>query len=314
MLRNRRGATSLRWLRALLDHGIEVHGQVVVCPGVNDGADPRRHPRRRPRPLPGAGQRGLRAARGEPLQRRGGHAAPHPRRGRPPWSTWSSAGRTVPRGPRPPPGVRRRRVLPAGRRGPSPPRHLRRHRPARQRRRHGPRLRGPLPRPPTTPRPAGPAGSSSRSTAPRPAATGRRGGTGAASACGPAAGAAITVLTGAYGRPGARPLLVAGPADAEVLAVPNELLRRQHRRRRPAHRRRPDPRSWPGLARRAPLPAPRRVPLRRAVPRRAAVPRTCPARSRWCPPTGRRCGGPSSRATGTWPRPVTASNSHAGER
>jgi putative radical SAM enzyme (TIGR03279 family) len=38
MLRNRRGATSLRWLRALLDHGIEVHGQVVVCPGINDGA------------------------------------------------------------------------------------------------------------------------------------------------------------------------------------------------------------------------------------------------------------------------------------
>ena len=38
MLKNRRGATSLRWLRALLDHGIEVHGQVVVCPGVNDGA------------------------------------------------------------------------------------------------------------------------------------------------------------------------------------------------------------------------------------------------------------------------------------
>src|SRR5487761_1170080 len=39
MLRNRRGATSLRWLRALLDAGIEVHGQVVVCPGVNDGAE-----------------------------------------------------------------------------------------------------------------------------------------------------------------------------------------------------------------------------------------------------------------------------------
>src|SRR5215467_14661285 len=38
LLRNRRGATSLRWLRALLDHDIEVHGQVVVCPGVNDGA------------------------------------------------------------------------------------------------------------------------------------------------------------------------------------------------------------------------------------------------------------------------------------
>ena len=37
ILKNRRGAVSLRWLRALLDHGIEVHGQIVVCPGVNDG-------------------------------------------------------------------------------------------------------------------------------------------------------------------------------------------------------------------------------------------------------------------------------------
>jgi NifB/MoaA-like Fe-S oxidoreductase len=36
LLRNRRGAISLRWLRALLDHGVEVHGQVVVCPGLND--------------------------------------------------------------------------------------------------------------------------------------------------------------------------------------------------------------------------------------------------------------------------------------
>src|SRR4029079_10168543 len=38
LLRNQRGATSLRWLRALLDHGVTVHGQIVVCPGVNDGA------------------------------------------------------------------------------------------------------------------------------------------------------------------------------------------------------------------------------------------------------------------------------------
>jgi putative radical SAM enzyme (TIGR03279 family) len=38
LLRNRRGATSLRWLTALLEAGIEVHGQVVVCPDVNDGA------------------------------------------------------------------------------------------------------------------------------------------------------------------------------------------------------------------------------------------------------------------------------------
>jgi putative radical SAM enzyme (TIGR03279 family) len=43
MLKNPRGAMSLRWLRALLDHGIEVRGQIVVCPGVNlvtdDGVD-----------------------------------------------------------------------------------------------------------------------------------------------------------------------------------------------------------------------------------------------------------------------------------
>ncbi|MEX1006707.1 MAG: DUF512 domain-containing protein [Acidimicrobiia bacterium] len=36
LLRNRRGATSLRWLAALLDGGIDVHGQIVVCPGIND--------------------------------------------------------------------------------------------------------------------------------------------------------------------------------------------------------------------------------------------------------------------------------------
>jgi NifB/MoaA-like Fe-S oxidoreductase len=37
MLRNPKGATSLRWLQVLLAGGIEVHGQIVVCPGVNDG-------------------------------------------------------------------------------------------------------------------------------------------------------------------------------------------------------------------------------------------------------------------------------------
>ncbi|MHB1209786.1 MAG: DUF512 domain-containing protein [Acidimicrobiales bacterium] len=39
MLRNPRGASSLRWLRELLRAGIEVHAQVVVCPGVNDGEE-----------------------------------------------------------------------------------------------------------------------------------------------------------------------------------------------------------------------------------------------------------------------------------
>ncbi|MFP5489578.1 MAG: DUF512 domain-containing protein [Acidimicrobiia bacterium] len=37
MLKNQRGGMSLRWLRGLLDHGIAVRGQVVVCPGINDG-------------------------------------------------------------------------------------------------------------------------------------------------------------------------------------------------------------------------------------------------------------------------------------
>jgi putative radical SAM enzyme (TIGR03279 family) len=38
LLRNKRGGMSLRWLRALLDNGVEVHGQIVCCPGRNDGA------------------------------------------------------------------------------------------------------------------------------------------------------------------------------------------------------------------------------------------------------------------------------------
>jgi len=37
MLRNPRGATSLRWLRALLANGVAVHGQIVLCPDVNSG-------------------------------------------------------------------------------------------------------------------------------------------------------------------------------------------------------------------------------------------------------------------------------------
>ncbi len=39
ILRNPRGAYSLRWLEALLAAGIEVHGQVVLLPGVNDGEE-----------------------------------------------------------------------------------------------------------------------------------------------------------------------------------------------------------------------------------------------------------------------------------
>ncbi len=83
MLRNPRGATSLRWLQVLLDGGIEVHGQVVVCPGVNDGDAPRGHAGRDPRPLPGARQRRRRAARAEPVLHRARDAAAHDGRGAP---------------------------------------------------------------------------------------------------------------------------------------------------------------------------------------------------------------------------------------
>ena len=93
LLRNRRGATSLRWLRALLDHGVEVHGQVVVCPGVNDGeiladtllgvldqypelASPRRRARS-----------GSATTRTSPTC--GPTPGPRPR----PWSTWWPSGR-----------------------------------------------------------------------------------------------------------------------------------------------------------------------------------------------------------------------------
>lgn len=37
LLRNRRGGPSLRWLTLLLEQGIQVNGQIVVCPGLNDG-------------------------------------------------------------------------------------------------------------------------------------------------------------------------------------------------------------------------------------------------------------------------------------
>ena len=37
MLRNVRGGFSLRWMKVLLDHDIQIRAQIVLCPGVNDG-------------------------------------------------------------------------------------------------------------------------------------------------------------------------------------------------------------------------------------------------------------------------------------
>ena len=39
LLRNKRGALSLRWLDALLEAHIEIHGQIVLCPTINDGLE-----------------------------------------------------------------------------------------------------------------------------------------------------------------------------------------------------------------------------------------------------------------------------------
>lgn len=38
MLRNVRGGFSLRWMKVLLDNDIHIRAQIVLCPGVNDGA------------------------------------------------------------------------------------------------------------------------------------------------------------------------------------------------------------------------------------------------------------------------------------
>ena len=37
MLRNERGGVSLRWMKLLIEQGIDVRAQIVLCPGVNDG-------------------------------------------------------------------------------------------------------------------------------------------------------------------------------------------------------------------------------------------------------------------------------------
>ena len=147
MLRNRRGATSaLRWLRALLDHGVEVHGQVVCCPGVNDGAvladtlagvlD--RYPELASLcvvPL-GVSRHNTEARMRPATAGRGGRR--DRRRPRRPGALPAGAG--------PPSRVRRRRVLPDRR--PSLPRarRLRGLRHARGRHRHGPHLRARVPR------------------------------------------------------------------------------------------------------------------------------------------------------------------------
>ena len=159
MLRNRRGATSLRWLRALLDHGIEVHGQVVVLPRRQRRRRARRHARRRARPVPRAGHAVRRAARAV-----AGTTASRPCGPTPvdeaaavvdAVEDWQDVFRVR---ARPAAGLRRRRVLPAGRPAVPARRRLRGLPDARGRHRHGPHLRARVHRPGRASRPASQSG------------------------------------------------------------------------------------------------------------------------------------------------------------
>ena len=176
MLRNPKGATSLRWLEVLLDGGIEVHGQIVVCPGVNDGAALEdtlagildRYPRAR--------QRRCGPARAQPLLQRGRDAPAHGRRGRARvLDTIERVAAPLHEGAGASDGLRGRRVLPAGRAGPSAGAQLRGLPAARERHRHGPSVRRGLSAAVTpVARAESATASSPRSTRPRPRATGRR--------------------------------------------------------------------------------------------------------------------------------------------
>ena len=279
MLRNRRGATSLRWLRALLDHGIEVHGQVVVCPGVNDGAvldDTLAGVLDRYPELAIAGRR---APRRQPLHRRGGRCGPH---------TVAEAGAVVDlvedwqdvflRRARPAARLRGRRVLPAGRPAVPRGRRLRGLPHARGRHRHGPRLRGRVRRArPTTPSAPQPGFFAWVDGAPAEGYRAPRAATGAVDRCTPRRRPRRSaILTGEYGAAVLAPLRRAlGRDDVRVVPVENRVLRRQHRRHRPAGGRGPRP----GAGRRArgpPLPAARRLPVERPVPRRHHARRPAP--------------------------------------
>ena len=130
MLRNPKGATSLRWLRILLDAGIEVHGQVVVCPGVNDGAVLEDTMAGVLDEYPtlatlGVVPLGLSRYSKEPEMRP--HSADEAARG---VRRRGPLARGLRLGARTPPGLRRRRVLPVGRPGLPPGGGLRRLRPA----------------------------------------------------------------------------------------------------------------------------------------------------------------------------------------
>ena len=272
-----------------------------MCPGRQRRRGARRHPRRRARPVPRAGQPVRRAARREPATTPSRACGPHTRRrGRGGASTPSTTGRTCTC------GVLGRRLvfaadeyyLLAGRPFPRAeayegfPMHEDGIGMARtfeleftgaaDRRAPAPQagffawVDGAGPHGPATRRPA--------TTTRRPRATGRsarhahrvrrRCATGRLHA--PSAAHRSAILTGAVRRRVLEPLVDGlGRDDVRVRPGARTVLRRQHRRHRADGRRGPRP----GARRRArgpPLPAARRVPVRRPVPRRHHARRPAP--------------------------------------
>ena len=281
LLRNRRGATSLRWLELLLDAGIEVHGQVVVCPGINDGAvldDTLLGVLDRFPTLATVGvvPLGVSAHNHEPemrphTPRRSRGRARHDRR-------WQAR---FLRRARPPARVRLRRVLPP-RRAAVPRRSTTYDGvlAARERHRHGAHVRG--------------RGARRARRASTSQATGVRGrllrlGRRRARRRLPRAAAPTPHISARRPRPPSRPIAtdrdphgrvlgaqVLAPllalaelagVDVRLLPVDEPVLRRQHRRHRPADRRRRRRRAR-RRARRRPLPPARRRAVARPLPRR----------------------------------------------
>ncbi len=156
MLKNARGGMSLRWLRALLDHGIAVRGQIVLCPGVNDGEIFDRTMAGVLDEYPELESVAVVPLGSEQVQRRVGDAPAHARRGRGDGRRHRGLAGRLPPHARAAHGVRGRRVLPHGRPAVPRRRHVRGLLDARGRHRHGPHVRDGVQRPGVdTDRPAG---------------------------------------------------------------------------------------------------------------------------------------------------------------
>ena len=292
MLRNPKGATSLRWLQVLLDGGIEVHGQVVVCPGVNDGAAledtlagildryPALATRRASCPSGSAATPPSPSMRPHTDGRGGPRCSTASRSGR-----RSSAGRSVVAWCTPPtsttswPGA------------PFPAADAYEGFPSTRTASAWPAPSSDVLRPPAARRPG--------RCAPRVLRLGRRGarrGLPAPHAAVPTAPAGhrrSAPSTVAHRRPTAP--ACSGPCSRRprargrrrCVAVRQRLLRRQHRRRRPAHRRATWPAPWPTCPPAHRYLLARRLPQRGPLPRRSAPSPTCPRPVEVVPTDGR---------------------------